>query len=136
VRSYVVNWRAAAAPRALGAWHAIELPFVFGTTRHPLARGLTGIGFAAPRLTRQIQNAWVQFARTGDPSHSGLPSWPPFEPEQRPTMLLGSRCEVVEAPLEPDRQLLARWSGEVNQSSLPRPPQRSPRGAADRRASC
>ncbi len=113
VRTYVVNWRAAAAPRALGACHAIELPFVFGTGRHPLARGLTGIGFAAPRLTRQIQNAWIQFARTGDPSHQGLPSWPPFEPKRRATMVLGKRCELSEAPLDPDRQLLARWSGEA-----------------------
>ncbi|HEY8120757.1 MAG TPA: carboxylesterase family protein [Myxococcota bacterium] len=113
VRTYVVNWRAAAAPRALGACHAIELPFVFGTGRHPLARGLTGIGFAAPRLTRQIQNAWIQFARTGDPSHQGLPSWPGYEPRHRPTMVLGARCELAEAPLDPDRQLLARWSGEA-----------------------
>ena len=113
VRTYVVNWRAAAAPRTIGACHAIELPFVFGTGRHPLARGLTGIGFAAPRLTRQIMNAWIQFARTGDPSHQGLPSWPTFEPARRATMVLGKRCELVEGPLDPDRQLLARWSGEA-----------------------
>jgi len=112
VHTYVVSWRAAAAPRALGACHAIELPFVFGTGKHPLARGLTGIGFAAPRLTRQIQHAWIQFARTGDPSHDGLPSWPAFEPRRRPTMVLGAHCELAEAPLDPDRRLLARWSGE------------------------
>jgi len=117
VHTYVVCWRAAAAPRALGACHAIELPFVFGTGRHPLARGFTGIGFAAPRLTRQIQNAWIQFARTGDPSHNGLPSWPAFEPGRRPTMLLGAHCELAEAPLDPDRQLLARWSGESSRGS-------------------
>jgi para-nitrobenzyl esterase len=112
IRTYVVNWRAAAAPRTIGACHAIELPFVFGTGRHPLARGLTGIGFDAPRLTRQIQTAWISFARTGDPSHQGLPSWPGFEPRHRATMLLGRRCEVAEAPLDPERALLARWSGE------------------------
>jgi para-nitrobenzyl esterase len=114
VRTYVVNWRAAAAPRTIGACHAIELPFVFGTGRHPLARGLTGIGFDAPRLTRQIQNAWIQFARSGDPSHQGLPNWAGFEPRHRPTMMLGARCELAEAPLDPDRQLLARWSGEAH----------------------
>ncbi len=114
VHTYVVNWRAAAAPRALGACHAIELPFVFGTGRHPLARGLTGIGFAAPRFTRQIQNAWIQFARTGDPSHEGLPNWPTFEPLRRPTMLLGKRCELAEAPLDEDRRVLARWAGEAS----------------------
>jgi para-nitrobenzyl esterase len=114
VRTYVVTWRAVAAPRAIGACHAIELPFVFGTGRHPLARGLTGIGPDAPRLTRQIQNAWIQFARTGDPSHQGLPSWAGFEPRSRPTMVLGARCELAEGLLEPDRALLARWSGEAS----------------------
>ena len=113
VRTYVVTWRAAAAPRTIGACHAIELPFVFGTGRHPLARGLTGIGGDAPRLTRKIQNAWIQFARTGDPSHHGLPNWAGFEPRHRPTMLLGARCELAEAPFDPDRELLARWSGEA-----------------------
>jgi para-nitrobenzyl esterase len=113
VRTYVVTWRAAAAPRAIGACHAIELPFVFGTGRHPLARGLTGIGSNAPRLTRQIQSAWIEFARTGDPGHQGLPSWAGFEPQRRPTMVLGARCELAEAPLDPDRALLARWSGEA-----------------------
>lgn len=113
VRTYVVTWRAAAAPRTIGACHAIELPFVFGTGRHPLARGLTGIGADAPRLTRQIQSAWIQFARTGDPSHQGLPSWAGFEPRHRATMVLGARCELAEAPLDPDRELLARWSGEA-----------------------
>jgi para-nitrobenzyl esterase len=113
VHTYVVNWRAAAAPRTIGACHAIELPFVFGTGRHPLARGLTGIGPAAPRFTHQIQNAWIQFARTGDPSHERLPRWTNFEPGRRATMLLGPRCELVEAPLDGDRLVLARWSGEA-----------------------
>jgi para-nitrobenzyl esterase len=114
IRTYLVNWRAAAAPRTIGACHAIELPFVFGTGRHPLARGLTGIGWGAPRLTRQIQSAWIAFARTGDPSHQGLPSWPGFEPRHRATMVLGKRCELAEEPLGPDRQVLARWSGEAS----------------------
>jgi para-nitrobenzyl esterase len=113
VHTYVVNWQAAAAPRALGACHAIELPFVFGTGRHPLVRTLTGWRPDGARLTRQIQNAWIQFARTGEPGHEGLPSWPGFDPTRRPTMLLGRRCELVEAPLDSDRQLLARWSGEA-----------------------
>jgi hypothetical protein len=26
--------------------------------------------------------------------------------------VLGPRCELAEAPLDPDRRLLARWSGE------------------------
>jgi hypothetical protein len=29
-------------------------------------------------------------------------------------MVLGARCELAEAPLDPDRELLARWSGEAS----------------------
>ena len=113
VHTYVVTWRAAAAPRTLGACHAIELPFVFGTGKSPLVRSLTGLGEDGYRLTQQMQRSWVQFARTGEPGHARLPSWPAFEPSSRPTMILGRRCELAEAPLDPDRKLLARWHGEA-----------------------
>jgi para-nitrobenzyl esterase len=111
--SYLVTWRAAAARRALGACHAIEIPFVFGNTTHPIARPLTGLRADAERLSRQIQGAWVAFARTGAPGHGGLPAWPRYSADHRATMVLGRECRLEEAPLEPERRLLERWAGHA-----------------------
>ncbi len=109
--SYLITWRAAVARRTLGACHAIEIPFVFGSTAHPIARPLTGLRANAERLSRQIQGAWVAFARSGAPGHASLPGWPRYSAEQRATMVLGRECHLDEAPLEPERRLLERWGG-------------------------
>jgi len=108
--SYLVTWRAPAMRRALGACHAIEIPFVFGSTQNPLARPLTGISSAAGRLSRRMQYAWLRFARDGDPGHERLPRWPAYRRDYRATMIFGRSCSLDEAPLERERSLLESWS--------------------------
>ena len=51
-----------------------------------------------------MQDAWVAFARHGDPSHPGLPPWPRYEATRRATMLLGRECGVIDAPYEDERR--------------------------------
>jgi len=34
-------------------------------------------------LSKQISTAWVNFARTGNPNHDGLPHWPTYTAERR-----------------------------------------------------
>ena len=113
--AYLVTWRAAAARRVLGACHAIEIPFVFGQVGNPLATPLTGLSRSSRRLSRRIQTAWAQFARDGRPGHERLPSWHAYDPEQRATMVLGRSCRLEEAPLDPERRILTRWSGTQTQ---------------------
>lgn len=108
--SYLFTWRAPAARRALGACHAIDIPFLFGSTGHPLARPLTGLNADARKLSRNLQDSWLQFCRSGEPGHSELPEWPAYDPLRRQTMALGRQCELVEAPLEEERALLERWA--------------------------
>jgi para-nitrobenzyl esterase len=107
--SYLMTWRAPLARRALGSCHAIDIPFVFGNTQHPLARPLTGLRREAGRLSRRMQHSWIEFARQGSPGHDRLPEWPIYTPDDRQTMVFGRRSEVSEAPLEAERALLARW---------------------------
>ena len=47
--------------------------------------------------------AWAAFARTGDPNHSGLPSWPAYDTTQRATMIFDTECEVVDNPAHAER---------------------------------
>jgi len=55
-----------------------------------------------------VMDAWCAFARSGDPSHSGIGEWPSYDASRRASMELGARCGVVDAPREPERAALER----------------------------
>ena len=108
--AYLFTWRPPAVGGIIGACHALELPFVFGWTQIPLVRSLTGLSTSARRLSLTMQHAWGSFARSGNPSHEGLPSWPGYEPILRSTMLLSRDAHIVDAPLEAERRLFESWT--------------------------
>jgi para-nitrobenzyl esterase len=110
VYAYLFTWHPPALRRPLGACHALEIPFVFGLTNHPLLRPLLGLAPSAARLSRRMQRAWINFARSGDPGHERLPEWRPYDPERRVTMLFGRECHPEGAPLEEERRLWERWT--------------------------
>lgn len=60
---------------AIGAFHGAEVPFVFGTLDRmgPTQPAFTTADYEA---SKQIQEYWVQFAKTGDPNRGSLPAWP------------------------------------------------------------
>jgi len=111
VHTYLFTWRPPALGRVIGACHALDIPFIFGAVRHPLARPLTGLTASAARLSRKMQAAWIHFARGGHPGHARLPDWAPYDVERRATMILGRNCSLEHAPLEAERSLFAGWSG-------------------------
>ncbi len=45
-------------------------------------------------LPKQISTAWMNFARTGNPNHNGLPHWPTYTAERRATMYFDTPREV------------------------------------------
>jgi para-nitrobenzyl esterase len=101
--AYLFTWRSPFAGSAFGACHALELPFVFGNLGHPLLRAFAGSGPDAAALAQRIQDAWIAFARSGNPSHPGLGDWPAYDRKQRATMILGRECRVEQAPREEER---------------------------------
>ena len=116
---YMFTWRAPAMRRSLGSCHAIEIPFLFGSTGHPFASPLTGLSRRATKLSHRLQHAWVRFARNGRPGHERLPTWPSYDPERRSTLFLGRECSLEENPLEAERDLLEGWIGRAPIRGLP-----------------
>lgn len=77
---YLFGYRSDACDGRLGAAHATELPFVFGTL--DTATGPAGLAGENPpaELSDRMRAAWVRFAATGDP---GWPAWDPAAPVRR-----------------------------------------------------
>jgi para-nitrobenzyl esterase len=55
-----------------------------------------------------MSEAWLAFGRTGNPSHSGIPKWEPYDVKKRATMLLDVPSRVVNDPF---RNELDAWKG-------------------------
>ena len=101
---YLFEWAPRLARKRIGACHAIEIPFVFGTLRHPLLRLLLTASGGAEALSRSMRDAWLAFARGGVPAAPGLEAWRPYEARERATMILGPRCYLARAPGEEARR--------------------------------
>ena len=100
---YLFTWQSPARRGAMGACHALEMPFVFGTHTHPMEERFTGTGPEADRLSRAMMAAWIAFARSGDPNHEALGGWAVYDRKRRATMIFGRESEVQDAPFEEER---------------------------------
>ena len=108
---YRFTWRSPLHGGRLGACHALDVPFALGTFALPKLRDFAGAGPDAERVAHAVMDAWVAFARRGDPSHPGIPSWPPYTALRRATLELGVPCRVVEAPGEERRRAFTQEGG-------------------------
>ncbi len=81
----------------LKAGHGMEVAFVFNDVE---ANRATGTRPERVDVARAMSDAWVAFARQGDPNHPGLPKWTPYMPDDRTTMVFDSPCRVAPDPTE------------------------------------
>jgi para-nitrobenzyl esterase len=73
----------AADERGLHAFHASELPYVFGTPdRTPARWPAVPATPVEARLTNAMLDYWASFARTGTPAAANAPAWPPYGRER------------------------------------------------------
>ena len=57
---------------------------------------------------REMSDAWLAFARTGNPNTSGLPQWPTYDATRRATMVFDRHVRVVDDPRGDQRRMFAR----------------------------
>lgn len=110
-RTYMYDfWWCSRAEPDKGAFHAIDLPFVFDSFHVDGWREFIGADDAAESLGRGMRAAWAAFARSGDPSSAELGPWPAYELDQRMTMILDSDSTPASDPLQKVRSL---WGPRV-----------------------
>jgi para-nitrobenzyl esterase len=93
---YRFEWYSPVREGKLKAYHTLEIPFVFDNVDG--SPTMTGVGKERYALADRMSAAWVAFARTGNPQHPGLPDWPPFDANRRPTMVFDNDCKLVNDP--------------------------------------
>jgi para-nitrobenzyl esterase len=103
VWSYVFSWPTPAFAGMLGACHALDIPFVFNVAHH--AKLAPFLGADVPEgLAAAMHDAWIAFARTGDPNSGSGPDWPAYDTGRRATMDFGAEISVLDDP-EADRRV-------------------------------
>jgi len=101
---YYFTWKSPVRDGSLRTFHTLEIPFVFDNV--DLATAMTGSHQDRYALEDKVSGAWAAFARTGDPSHDGIPKWPAFDSKRRATMILDNECRVVNDPDGDERRAL------------------------------
>jgi para-nitrobenzyl esterase len=91
---YVFTFESAVEGGRLGACHAVDLPFTFGTFDVDGWDAFVGGGAEAERVGRELRAAWAAFAHTGTPG----PDWPAYDTTRRATRVIGRESGVVDDP--------------------------------------
>lgn len=92
VYMYLFTWESPVMDGILRSTHCMEIPFVFNNAR--LHASMTGGGPEAVRLADIMSQAWINFARTGNPGTEDLPEWPTYSCREGATMFFDNNCEV------------------------------------------
>jgi para-nitrobenzyl esterase len=103
---YRFDWESPAAEGALRAFHGLEVAFVFNNTASGIAGTVSGSQTSS--LAADISQAWVNFARTGNPSRNGL-QWPRYDARKRESMIFDLPSRVVPDPDRTKREMWATW---------------------------
>lgn len=91
-----------------GAGHTVDLPLVFGLTEGVYGQMLCGNDPIVHTLAKKIQDAWIAFAKSGNPSTAALGEWPAYTRDQRFTMVLG---ETIEHRNDDRKAIRLFWQG-------------------------
>ena len=96
VYRYVFAWETPVLDGRPRAYHTSEIGFVFDNVDR--VAQATGGGREARRLAATMSEAWIAFARTGNPNHRGLRRWPRVTPGAQQTMVFDREPVVRRDP--------------------------------------
>jgi para-nitrobenzyl esterase len=100
---YLFTWQTDYFGDLFRACHVLEIPFVFDNVDDV---NITGGRFDKYDLVESVSEAWIAFARSGNPNHPGIPKWEPYSAGNRSTMILDVPCRIE---VDPYREELDAW---------------------------
>jgi para-nitrobenzyl esterase len=105
--AYLLSWKTSLLGGILGAPHNLCIPLAFDNNdRAPYC----GDGPDGRQLVEEFCEAWIAFARTGNPSHPAIPPWPTYDAESRSVMVF-DRPTRVES--DPEGELRREFAGDA-----------------------
>ena len=102
---YGFNWRTPVLDGRPRAFHCLDIPFAFANSDR--CDSMTGGGQDARALSAQVADAFVAFARSGDPNHAGLPRWRPVTREGAATLIFDAKTRFDPDPDAIERAAIA-----------------------------
>ncbi len=100
---YEFAWPSSFQNGEYGAYHGLEMPFVFNNLKNLTGeRGMLGPKGAPQTLAGKTQDAWVQFAKTGNPG------WEAYTTTERKTMLINTTWQLQ---TNPHAKIITAWDG-------------------------
>ncbi len=91
---YRVDYEPRVVDRLLRSPHGTDVPLMFGTLVPP---EFIGTGPDVDALSQRMMGAWINFARTGNPSQTGL-DWARYDRRERQTMIFDVPCRLLADP--------------------------------------
>lgn len=107
---YEMDWESPVSGGRFGAPHTVDIPFFFDNLASApgmVGRSVREISSAQP-LASAMSETLISFARTGIPNHRGLPDWPPYNLNNRPTMIWNRVPHIVDDPRGNERRLAVK----------------------------
>lgn len=105
VYMYRLDWETPVEGGRLKTPHALDIAFVFDN----VARSLSFTGPETEETRRMadlMADAWIAFARTGNPNTPSLPEWPRYSLTNRATMIFDIEPQILIDPDKGERELL------------------------------
>jgi para-nitrobenzyl esterase len=103
--AYQLDWVSPREGGKFGAPHASDIPLVFDNVAKP---GSNAVGPTAQPMADKMSEAFLAFARTGDPNCKAIPRWEPYALPRRQTMVWNNDTRLVDDPRGAERRLFEK----------------------------
>jgi len=102
---YQLDWATPKDGGRFGAPHASDIQLVFDNIGKP---GATATGPQAQTMADMMSEAFIAFARNGNPASRLIPRWEPYDLARRQTMIFDVPPRLADDPRGAERELFAK----------------------------